>query len=245
VRFGAVASSAESGSHWGVDRRDADSRQADDVPDPNGAFSVAVHRVRQGEDVLTLIDPAAVQRDPERFRAWLSARLSVGELQRLMLPPCDERCRSIPHRADAYVVLADLALDPTPPRSTSRWEGWNATLERQYQSGRLLFAGTPANAATRPDRRLKRGTILTRITSTDPFWVHYDAVPRESLFRIATGRHEGDTLIAVTFGSSPLLPGLAGALIVRDHPPVHDPMVASRFLAAGWAAVERGLPHEE
>ena len=215
------------------------------MPDPSGAFSVAVHRVRQGEDVLTLIDPAAVQRDPERFSAWLSARLSVGELQRLMLPPCDERCRPVPHRADAYVVLADLALDPTQPRSAPRWEGWNATLERQHQSGRLLFAGTPANAATRPDRRLKRGTLLTRITSTDPFWVHYDAVPRETLFRIASGRHEGDTLIAVTFGSSPLLPGLAGALIVPDHPPVHDAMVATRFLAAGWAAVERGLPHEE
>jgi hypothetical protein len=245
VRFGAVASSAESGSHCHVDRRDSASRPPDDVPDLSGAFSVAVHRVRQGEDVLTLIDPAAVRRDPAHFSAWLSARLSVGELQRLMLPPCDERCRSIRHRADAYVVLADLALDPAEPRSTSRWEGWNATLERQHQSGRLLFAGTPANAATRPDRRLKRGTLLTRITSTDPFWVHYDAVPRETLFRIATGRHEGDALIAVTFGSSPLLPGLAGALIVPDHPPVHDAMVANRFLAAGWAAVERGLPHEE
>lgn len=215
------------------------------MPDPYGTFSVAVHRVRQGEDVLTLIDPAAAQRDPARFGAWLSARLSVSELQRLMLPPCDGRCRSSPHRPDAYVVLADIALDPTQPRSQSRWEGWNATLQREYQSGRILFAGTPANAATRPDRRLKAGTRLTRVTATDPYWVHYDAVPREMLFRIASGRHTGDTLIAVTFGSSPLLPGLAGALIVPDHPPVHDPMVAERLLAAGWAAVERGLPYEE
>ena len=215
------------------------------MPDPYGTFSVAVHRVRQGEDVLTLIDPAAAQRDPARFGAWLSARLSVSELQRLMLPPCDARCRSSPHRPDAYVVLADIALDPTQPRSQSRWEGWNATLQREYQSGRILFAGTPANAATRPDRRLKAGTRLTRVTATDPFWVHYDAVPREMLFRIASGRHRGDTLIAVTFGSSPLLPGLAGALIVPEHPPVHDAMVAERLLAAGWAAVERGLPYEE
>jgi hypothetical protein len=206
---------------------------------------VAVHRVRQGEDVLTLIDPAGATRDPQRFSAWLSARLSVGELQRLMLPPCDERCRSKPHLPDAYVALADLALDPTQPRSASRWEGWNATLERQHQSGRLLFAGTPANGATRPDRRLKAGTRLTRIAATDPFWVHYDAVARETLFRIASGRHEGDTLIAVTFGPSPLLPGLAGALIVPDHPPVRDAVVAARLLAAGWAAVERGLPYEE
>ncbi len=228
-----------------MDRRDGASRPPDDMPDPYGAFSVAVHRVRQGEDVLTLIDPAAVQRDPERFGVWLSARLSVSELQRLMLPACDERCRSSPHRPEAYVVLADLALDPTQPRSASRWEGWNGTLQREYQSGRILFAGTPANAATRPDRRLKSGTRLTRVTATHPFWVHYDAVPREMLFRIASGRHTGDALIAVTFGASPLLPGLAGALIVPDHPPVHDPMVAERFLAAGWAAVERGLPYEE
>jgi hypothetical protein len=228
-----------------MDRRDAASRPPDDVPDPYGAFSVAVHRVRQGEDVLTLIDPGAVARDPERFSAWLSARLSIGELQRLMLPPCDERCQPGTHHPDAYVVLADLALDPTEPRSASRWEGWNATLQRQYQSGRNLFAGTPANPATRPDRRLRAGTRLNRITATDPFWVHYDVVPRETLFRIASGRHEGDTLIAVTFGPSPLLPGLAGALIAPDHPPVRDAGVAARFLAAGWAAVERGLPHEE
>ena len=245
MRSGAVAQSPGSGSHDCVDRRDAASRPPDDMPDPYGAFSVAVQRVRQGEDVLTLIDPAAATRDPERFSAWLSARLSVSELQRLMLPPCDERCRSKPHLPDAYVALADLALDPTQPRSAARWEGWNETLEREYQSGRLLFAGTPANGATRPDRRLKVGTRLTRITATDPFWVHYDAVARETLFRIASGRHEGDTLIAVTFGPSPLLPGLAGALIVPDHPPVRDALVAARFLAAGWAAVERGLPYEE
>jgi hypothetical protein len=228
-----------------MDRRGGASRPPDDVPDPYGAFSVAVQRVRQGENVLTLIDPAAAARDPERFSTWLSARLTVGELQRLMLPGCDERCRARPHHPDKFVVLADLALDPTPPRSTLRWEGWNGTLQRRYQSGRIMFAGTPANPATRPDRRLKAGTRLVRIASTDPFWVHYDAVARETLFRIASGRHEGDTVIAVTFGTSPLLPGLAGALIVPDHPPVHDPAVAVRFLAAGWAAVERGLPYEE
>lgn len=29
------------------------------------------------------------------------------------------------------------------------------------------------------------------------------------------------------------------------HPPVRDAVVAARLLAAGWAAVERGLPYEE
>jgi len=48
----------------------------------------------------------------------------------------------------------------------------------------------------------------------------------------------------VTFGHSALLPGFAGELIVPDHPPARDPAVADQLLAAGWAAVRRGLPCE-
>jgi hypothetical protein len=49
----------------------------------------------------------------------------------------------------------------------------------------------------------------------------------------------------VTFGPAPLLPALAGILVAPDHPPARDPKVAIWLLAAGWSAVERGLPFEE
>ena len=55
----------------------------------------------------------------------------------------------------------------------------------------------------------------------------------------------GRSLTAVTFGPAPLLPALAGVLIATDHPPARDANVVVRMLAAGWAAVERGLPFEE
>lgn len=88
------------------------------------------------------------------------------------------------------------------------------------------------------------GTRLTRMTATDPYWVHYDTMDQEVLYRVESGPYQGDVLIAVSFGLSPLLPGLAGALIAPDHPPVRDPDVAKRLLAVGWATVERGLPFE-
>ena len=42
-----------------------------------------------------------------------------------------------------------------------------------------------------------------------------------------------------------VLPALAGVLLAPDHPPARDPKVAIWLLAAGWSAVERGLPFEE
>lgn len=226
-------------------RRARPRRKSSSPPDPYGAFSVAVERFRQGEQILTLIDPAARGRDPARFSEWLSARLTISELPRLLLPRCDKRCTELQHDPEAYVVLADISLDQAEPRLASWWADWNDTLERELTAKPIWYAGLPAVPDTEEDRRLRAGTRLARISETDPFWVHYDSVNQERLYRIVDGPHEGASVIAVRFGPSPLLPALAGVLIAPDHPPARDPAVAVRMLAAGWAAVERGLPYEE
>ena len=201
--------------------------------------------IRSGETVLALIDPAVRGRDPDSFSHWLSARLAIGELPRLMLPPCDDRCATVEHDPAAAVVLADLALDPIEPRDMSAWSGWNASLDEQFQGGRVWFAGAPAMPMTPATRRLTGGTSLRRVTASDPHGVVYDGAPQETLFRIEDGPLAGDALVAVTFGHSPLLPAFSGVLLAPDHPPARDRRVAVRLLAAGWAAVERGLPFEE
>jgi hypothetical protein len=94
-------------------------------------------------------------------------------------------------------------------------------------------------------RRLGAGTAVRRLTSSDPHAVVYDGAPQETLFRIEDGPLAGDALVAVTFGPSPLLPAFSGVLIAPDHPPARDRRVVVQLLAAGWAAVERGLPFEE
>lgn len=208
-------------------------------------FSIAVDLIRRGETVLTLIDPAARGRDPDAFTQWLSARLMIAELPRLILPDCDVRCPTVDHDPDSFVVLSDLALDATESRGQSWWAGWNETLEREHQSTGPWYAGAPAMPLTPIERRLAAGTRLRRITSTDPFWVAYDGAPLEALYAIQDGPLAGASLVAVTFGPAPLLPALAGVLVASDHPPSRDPQVAIRLLAAGWAAVERGLPFEE
>lgn len=213
--------------------------------DRYGAFSVAVDLIRRGETVLTLIDPAARGRDPDAFTEWLSARLTIAELPRLTLPDCDARCGGTDHDPDGCVVLSDLALDQTEPRSASWWTGWNETLENRQRSARLWYAGAPAMPLTPFERRFAAGTRLRRITSTDPFWVAYDGAPLETLYEIESGPLAGDSLVAVTFGPAPLLPALAGILVAPDHPPSRDPHVVVRLLTAGWSAVQRGLPFEE
>lgn len=210
-----------------------------------GRFSAAVELIQRGETVLTLIDPASRARDPEAYSRWLRARLTIGELPRLIQRPCDARCAGRPHWADAWFVLSDLAIDPTQPRRPTWWGGWNDALEREYQAGPLWYAGAPTFPGTPADRRIRTGTRLTRIATTDPYWVAYDGTAQETIFRIEEGPHAGSALIAVTFGHAPLLTALAGALIAPDHPPNRDPIVAIRTLTAGWAAVERGLPFEE
>ena len=209
------------------------------------ALARTVDFIRDGETVLSFIDPAARGRDPDDFTTWLQARLTIAELPRVMLPGCDARCEVAEHAPDRYVTIADLALDPTEPRSGSWWTGWNATLERRHQSGPMWYAGAPAMPLTATERRLSAGTRLCRIAATDPYWVTYDGAPLEWLLRIEDGPLAGESLVIVTFGHAPLLPALAGALVSPDHPPARDPQVAVRMLAAGWSAVERGLPYED
>ena len=222
----------------------ASGRQVEDHA-RHGGVRAAVDLIRSGETVLALIDPAGRGRDPDAFSRWLSARLAIGELPRLMLPACDARCDDVEHHPAAAVVLADLALDAIEPRDIGAWSGWNASLDQRFQGGRVWFAGAPAMPMTPAGRRLRAGTAVRRITASDPHAVVYDATPQETLYRIEEGPLEGDALVAVTFGHSPLLPAFSGVLIAPDHPPARDRRVAVRLLAAGWAAVERGLPFEE
>lgn len=209
------------------------------------ALSQAVEFIRDGETVLSLIDPAARGRDPEIFTAWLQARLTIAELPRVVLPACDARCRGVAHATDRLVTLSPLALDPTDARTATWWTGWNTSLEREHQSGPIWFAGAPAMPLTPTGHRLEAGTRLRRIATTDPYHVTYDGAPQETLLRIEDGPLAGGSLIVISFGHSPLLPALAGALVAPDHPPARDPQVALRLLAAGWAAVGRGLPYED
>ena len=215
------------------------------VPHRRDALSQAVDLIRDGETVLSLIDPAARGRDPEVFTAWLQARLTIAELPRVMLPACDVRCVGVEHATDRLVALSPLALDPTDPRPASWWNGWNASLELEHQSGQIWFAGAPAMPLTPAATRLEAGTRLRRIAVTDPHHVTYEGAPQETLLRVEDGPLAGASLVVISFGHAPLLPALAGALVAPDHPPARDPQVAVRLLAAGWAAVERGLPYED
>lgn len=200
--------------------------------------------MRNREHAVALINPNAVQPPAADSSEWLSARLSISALPQVLMPQCDKRCLKTAHDANAMVVMAELALDVAQPRPASWWGSWNETLQRDLRSVQVWYAGSPRLPGTPAARHLEAGTRLTRVTQTDPFWVHYESMYEETLFRIDSGPYEGEALIAVTFGLSPLLPGLAGALITPDHPPARDPGLAIRLLAAGWAMVERGLPFE-
>jgi len=200
--------------------------------------------MRRGEQVVALINPNSRASEAPTSSIWLSARLSISELPRVLLPRCDDRCRVVPHDPHAFVAIGNLALDIAEPRRTSWWEAWNDTLQHDLRSTRAWYAGSPALPGTPTSRVLWSGTRLRRLATTDPYWVHYDTMDQEVLFRIESGPLAGDSLIAVSFGLSPLLPGLAGALIAPDHPPVRDPDVEARMMSVGWATVERGLPFE-
>jgi hypothetical protein len=208
------------------------------------AFSIAIDQMRHREQAAAVLNPETKRPPAAASTDWLSARLSIGALPGVLLPHCDDRCADVVHDAHSFVVLGDLALDATQPRRANWWESWNETLQHDLRGVHVWYAGSPLLPDTPAGRQLRAGTRLTRVTATDPYWVHYDTMYQETLFRVESGRYEGDALIAATFGLSPLLPGLAGALIAPDHPPVRDPEVGVRLLAAGWAAVERGLPFE-
>jgi hypothetical protein len=217
---------------------------ADGADDGYRAVTAAIDQMRRREQTIALINPSSWRPAASPPSEWLSARLSIGALPQVLLPGCDERCVEFEHEPHAAVVLADLALDPTLPPRPGWWEAWNERLQDDLSGVRVWYAGSPRLLQTPAERQLRAGTGLTRVTVTDPYWVHYDSSYQESLYRIESGLHEGEALIAATFGLSPLLPGLAGVLIAPDHPPARDPAVAIRILSAGWASVERGLPFE-
>jgi hypothetical protein len=200
--------------------------------------------MRRREQTVALINPRSLRPAAVPSSEWLGARLAIGAMPGVMLPPCDTRCAEAEHGPHAAVVLADLALDPTSPPRSTWWEAWNDKLQDDLSAVRVWYAGSPRLMETPAERQLGAGTRLLRVTVTDPYWVHYDTSYQETLYRIESGPHEGEALIAASFGLSPLLPGLAGVLIAPDHPPARDPAVAIRMLTAGWASVERGLPFE-
>src|SRR6266511_3318882 len=113
---------------------------ASHLPVPRKLPTTRPPYVPEGEEVAALIDPAARGRDLVEFHAWLSARLTIGELQRLLLPRCDDRCATLDHRPDEFVVLADIAVDEAQARPQSWWESWNDALEHEHQAKQMWFA---------------------------------------------------------------------------------------------------------
>jgi hypothetical protein len=154
---GVLAECLPSASHLRVPRKLPTTRPPYVPEDEAVTASSVVELVRQGEEVLALIDPTARGRDLIEFHAWLSARLTIGELQRLLLPRCDDRCATLEHHPDEFVVLADISVDEAPARPQSWWESWNDALEHEHQAKQMWFAGSPALLATDPTRRLVAG----------------------------------------------------------------------------------------
>jgi len=130
---------------------------AADARDTYRAFSAAIDRMRDGEQLVALINPEALPLDPSASSIWVSARLTIGELQRRYLPRCDERCRHAPHDAHAFVVMADLVLDPTEPRRLSWWEAWTDSLQRSQRLQEIWYAGAPVLADSPDALRLPAG----------------------------------------------------------------------------------------
>ena len=133
-------------------------------------FSIAVDLIRRGETVLTLIDPAARGRDPDAFTQWLSARLMIAELPRLIAPRLRRPLRrSRPRSRRASSFSATIALDETEPRGADvvgrleRDARAAASIQRHLVRGRARHA-----AHAEPSDGSRPGRGLRRIASTDP-----------------------------------------------------------------------------
>jgi hypothetical protein len=174
---------------------------------------------------------------------WLGARLAVESLP-VEWPACDERCSRIPHDPDACLVLADLEIERTHRRGGDWWDyGRKTEIERdpEWQAVQAAKAETPSEA------RLPGLTRLRRLATTDREWsvIYNPGTPIfEDLYEILDGPFRGGLLVTVKFGPSDLRAGLAGKMIVQDHPPARDPAATERRLAAVAPALERGLPLE-
>jgi hypothetical protein len=177
------------------------------------------------------------------WEAWLGARLAVEDLP-AEWPACDERCSGVAHDPDLRLVVADLEIRPTRPRGGDWWDhARKAEIEHEpeWEAVRAATTGTRAPA------RLPRLTQLRRLATTDDVWsvLLNPATPIfEDLYLILDGLHAGDLLVSVSFGPSGIEEGLAGKLIVQDHPPARDLRATVNRLAEAAPALSRGLPLE-
>jgi hypothetical protein len=175
--------------------------------------------------------------------AWLGARLAVERLP-VEWPACNERCAGTSRDSDLRLVLADLEIERTNSRGGDWWDyGTKTEIERdpEWEAVRAATTQTPAEA------RLPRLTRLRRLATTDQEWsvILNPGTPIfEDLYEILDGSLAGGLLAAVKFGPSDIGAGLAGKLIVRDHPPARDPAATDLRLAEAAPALERGLPLE-
>jgi hypothetical protein len=137
------------------------------------------------------------------------------------------------------MVLADLEIERTPRRGGQWWDYHSRPeIERDPEWAPLGVADQTAT------QRLARGTRLRRVATTDRMWdvLYNPGTPVfENLYEILDGPLAGGQLVAVRFGPSDIEVGLAGKMVVQDHPPAWDPGVAELRLSAAAAAVEQAL----
>jgi hypothetical protein len=147
-------------------------------------------------------------------------------------PACDDRCGGRrPHDRDLRVVLADLNVVQTHRRDGGWWHcGVKTEIEREPE----WEAVGPATAETPAEARLPRLTRLRCIATTDCSWgaICHPLTPVfEDLHEILDGPFAGGQLVTVRYRPSDIDSGLAGKLVVPDHPPARDPGAADRRLA--------------
>jgi hypothetical protein len=166
----------------------------------------------------------------ERFEhRALSARVALDRLSERLLP-CDERCDP-DHTSDRYLVIAALRIEQA------------AVAHDDWEDPAAVATDAPTWRATDLDGLLPAGTRLEKLTSTDPLLV-YHTQPEHTLFRILDGPFIDQRLIATTYGPSPLADAVAGAGIVLDHPPAHDPRLVRRLVSYAGEIRARGESYQ-
>lgn len=163
--------------------------------------------------------------------AALIARTSLDHLVAGLLPACDDRCLGR-HDPDAYVTLADIALEPTawPPDPNVYWES----------AASIPAKPTGLRLATDIGGALPKYTALGRVTVTSSVVTRHDTVPELTLFEIVEGNRRGQLFAAVTYGPSSFAAAVAGCAIVPDHPPTRDESFASLVIGRAREIQRRG-----
>ncbi len=177
------------------------------------------------------------------WETWVGARLAIDQLPGRW-PACDDRCAGLPHDQRLCLLLADLEVERASARGGD-W--WDYTTKVEVERDPEWVAVRPATETTPPEARLPRSTRLGAIATTDRLWdviLNPGSPVFEDLYDIIDGPFAGGQLVAVNFGPCDILKGLAGKLIVLDHPPARDPGTAAARLRDAAGALERGLPLE-